>query len=147
MSLSPLPPPVKGVWLTLSWEKLGSYVYEFPEIDEDTPLKDQIPASIKKLDGRKVALAGFMMPVEMEGEEITEFLLVKSQLFCCFGQIPRMNEWIHVKMLPGKSAPFVADVPMTIFGTLEVGEVVEDGIVMSIYRIACEDVNEPPVFR
>ncbi|MGH7162583.1 MAG: hypothetical protein ACREID_03790, partial [Planctomycetota bacterium] len=66
---------------------------------------------------------------------------------CCYGVMPRMNEWVHVKMAPGKKAKFAIHVPLVAYGTLAVGEQIEDGIVMSLYRMESTEVTEPPLFR
>jgi hypothetical protein len=58
-----------------------------------------------------------------------------------------MNEWIHVKMAEGKKAPYAVDIPITIYGTFDAAELIEKGIVMSLYRLECTEVEEPPSFR
>jgi len=141
------PPPPAGEFTPVTFDKLASYVYVYPEMDPTKPLKDQIPESIKKLANRKIAIQGFMIPVKLEGEEVVEFLLVRNQFACCYGVMPKMNEWIHGKMAPGKTAAFLMDIPITVFGTLGVGEVIEDGVVMSLYRIEADEVTKPPTFR
>jgi len=134
-------------YLDLSFDKLASYVYEFADIGKK-PEKDQIPQSIKKLDGRKVVIKGFMIPLKTEEEHVTEFVLLRNQGACCFGVVPRINEWIHVRMAPNRKAPYALDIPLTVFGTLEVGEVYDDdGILMSLYRMEADRVVEPPAYR
>jgi len=133
-------------YVDLGFDKLTSYVYELPEPGTEQK-RDQIPASVKKLDGTKVSLKGFMIPLKTEGEDVIEFVLVRNQMACCFGMVPRINEWIHVRMAPGKAAPYALDIPITVFGKLEVGEVYENGYVMSVYRLECDRVVEPPIYR
>jgi len=89
----------------LTFDKLASYKYEVHERVEGMQPVDQFPVSIKALDGRKIAIRGFMLPYRNDGESVTEFILLRNQGLCCFGTVPRMNEWIHVKMAPGKGAP------------------------------------------
>ena len=90
------------------------------------------------------------------GSVVTEFILLRNQGLCCFGTVPRMNEWVHVVMEEGKSAPYAMDQPITVFGTLAIGEVyefetgkdgVERGILMSVNRMAGTVVVVPPVYR
>jgi len=132
--------------LDLTFDDLASYRYEYPE-DGRTPKKDQIPATIQKLAGKRIVIKGFMIPLKNDGEDVVEFVLVRNQNACCFGIVPAMNEWIHVKMDPEKVAPYAIDVPITVFGTLEVGEAYENGLLMSIYRMQSNQVVEPIVFR
>jgi hypothetical protein len=55
-----------------------------------------------------------MVPVKIEKGMTTDFLLVKDQSLCCFGRMPRMNEWIGVRMAGDKSARFIGDRPVTV---------------------------------
>ncbi len=74
-------------------------------------------------------------------KESEGFVLVRNQMFCCFGAVPMMNEWLHVKMEGDARAPFIADVPIRVYGTFDVGEVVTKGTLMSIYRMDAADVE------
>jgi len=140
----------------LTFDKLASYPYEVFELKEGGTPKEQIPASVKDLDARKVAIKGFMLPYRNEGESVTEFILLRNQAWCCFGMVPRINEWVHVKMAKGTGAPYALDVPITVFGTLSVGESyewqtgkddVKTGVLMSVYRLEGTAVVVPPVYR
>ena len=120
----------------------------FPEIEEGKPPRpDPTPKAHKDLNGKKFAVRGFMIPFKVDGEDVTEFLLVRNQFACCFGVVPKMNEWIHVKMAKGKVAPYAVDIPITVYGKLDCGELIEKGVVMSLYRMEATEVTEPPVFR
>ncbi|MHC4819071.1 MAG: DUF3299 domain-containing protein [Planctomycetota bacterium] len=134
------------VHLDLTFDDLASYRYEYPE-DGKTPKKDQIPAKILGLDGTRIAIKGFMIPLKNDGEEVVEFVLVRNQNACCFGIVPAMNEWIHVKMNPEEVAPYAIDIPITVFGKLEIGETYENELLMSIYRMQSNNVVEPVILR
>jgi hypothetical protein len=54
---------------------------------------------------------------------------------CFYGAPSQINQWVHVKMSPGAKAK-VSHNPTTVSGTLEVGELVEDGQVISLYRLS-----------
>lgn len=140
----------------LTFDKLASYPYEVFELKKGETPKEQIPASVKELDGKKIAIRGFMLPYRNNGESVTEFILLRNQGLCCFGTVPRMNEWVHVTMAEGTGAPYALDVPITVFGTLAAGEVyewhagsdgVEKGVLMSVYRMESTVVVVPPVYR
>lgn len=140
----------------VSFDRLSSYAYEVFELKRGEQVKEQIPASVKALDGKKVAVKGFMLPYRNVGEGVTEFILLRNQGLCCFGTVPRMNEWVHVIMEEGKSAPYAMDQPITVFGTLAIGEVyewetgkdgVERGVLMSVNRMSGTVVVVPPVYR
>lgn len=51
-----------------------------------------IPADIKCLDGKKVVIRGFMLPLKVENEKATEFLIMRNQGACCFGTMPKMPQ-------------------------------------------------------
>jgi hypothetical protein len=131
----------------LTFDKLASYKYEVRERVEGAAPLEQIPASVKELDGKKFAIKGFMLPYRNDGENVIEFILLRNQGLCCFGTVPRMNEWIHVKMAPRTGAPYSIDIPITVFGTLAVGEEYEKNVLMSLYRMESTFVLVPPVYR
>jgi len=130
-------------YLSVSFAKLSNYLYEYPDPSDPNPPRNQIPEDILKLDGRKVAVRGFMLPVKQEKGKLVEFLLMKDQSACCFGVMPQMNEWIHVRCRKGESAKMVWDIPVTVFGTLEVGELYEGKTLISIYRMVFDKLVEP----
>jgi hypothetical protein len=141
-------PTGDGDFLPVTFGTLSSYYYEIPSIDDPaakTAPKDQIPQPIKNLNGKKVALTGFMVPTDLKNGKTTRFLLVKDQSLCCFGRMPRMNELVSVRMNDGKAARVILDQPVTVFGKIDVGELIDKGEVESIYRLNSEDVAGPLV--
>ncbi len=148
---SPPPAPERDGFRSINFDELASYEYDpiaagvpllgsTPNPQQTTERVDQIPAAIRKLNGTRAGVAGFMMPIEMEKDRVKSFLLMRNQLACCFGMMVGFNEWIFVELPDGRPTKFVPDVPIVAYGTLEVGEEIEDGIVMSIYRMAADDV-------
>ena len=144
-------------WMTKHWRRacpsrsspcrLGDFAllgeFEYPvyvKLKEGEELPE-IPAEVRALDGKNVAITGFMNPVRFDREGVSEFLLVKDILGCCFGATPRMNHWIRVRMKEGKRAKFYAYDQLTVLGKLEVSEELEDGYVMSIYRMTVHHLS------
>ena len=111
-----------------------------PPPSADAKPKDQIPDFVRALDAKKIAVTGFMLPTKFKDGKVTEFLLMKDQSGCCFGAMPRINEWIIVKM--GAGIPPLMDVPLTLVGQLKVGEVFEEGYLSGIYQLAGEKMLE-----
>lgn len=136
-------PKEPGKYLNLTFAKLGNYKYVFPEIGAAAKATNQIPESVVALSGKDVEIKGFMIPIRAKDEDVLEFVLVVNQLACCYGVVPKMNEWLHVTMADDKKAPYAVDLPITVRGKLDVGELWENGIVMSLYRIECEEVIAP----
>ncbi len=97
-------------------------------------VESQIPELVRRLDGTKVLVGGFMLPMKMEGTLTTEFLLVANSMLCCYGVVPPMNQWITVKMEKQGLKP-QQDVPLQVFGTLRVRPRVENGALTAIYHL------------
>ncbi len=141
---------------SMSFQTLSSFHYESQKQDDDRKLKfysppkppgDQIPASVKALSGQKIAIQGFMLPSVMKEGRAAAFLLLRNPVeagSCAGFRIPRMNEWISVHMKAQTGTRILLSQPVTIYGTLSVGEQTEDGEVLNIYRVDdCEDVAGP----
>jgi hypothetical protein len=102
----------------------------------------QIPAAVRSLDGSKVVLEGFLLPVTMNNGLAVEFLLMRNQSMCCYGVPPKINEWITVQ-LNGKGVKPVMDRPIAVAGVLHVGAIEENGCLDGIYRLDGEKVVTP----
>ena len=100
-----------------------------------TEFQGQVPKGVKELDGKLVAVQGFMIPLEVRDGGVRSFVLVRSQLQCCFGAIPEMNEWIHVKVTGKEKLPVLRDDAITVYGTMGAGELIEKGALISLYRM------------
>ncbi len=137
-----------GEALPIGFEHLANYVYKIPGYGEEEEIaKDQIPKDIKELNRTEVAIEGFMIPIQTKDGKIQEFALVRSLWGCCWGRPPSINEAIHVKMPEGEGASFTPNGPITVFGELEVGEVFEEGLLASIYRLNCEEIAVSSEYR
>jgi len=102
--------------------------------------ESMIPKHLLALGGRKVCLEGFAMPIEVRGDEARSFLLLRNQMACCFGAATNLNEWVLVETKDKQWIKVVQDVNVNVYGTLEVGEDVKDGMIMSLYRMTAEDM-------
>lgn len=118
---------------------LADFNYYTPSPGETPDAKllaeNKIPDSIKNLNGKLVSITGFVMPVNVDDEgNVREFALNGNYDMCFYGGPSKINQWVHVKMKDGAKARFSHN-PTTVSGTLEVGEVIENGQVMSLYRL------------
>ena len=124
----------------VGFDRLASFTFTPPDADPAKPNDpppsgaNQIPEKVKALDLQKVAVTGFMLPVKMEGSLVKEFLLVKDPMMCCYGVMPKLNEWIVVKMTGGGVKPLM-DIPITFEGKLHVGEMYENGYLTGLYLL------------
>jgi hypothetical protein len=131
----------------VGFDRLASYEFTAPESEPANPgappasSAAQIPDKIKALDQQKVAVTGFMLPVKMDAGLVKEFLLVKDPMMCCYGVMPRINEWIVVKMT-GPGVKPLMDVPITFEGKLHVGEMYENGFLTGVYLLDGEKMAD-----
>ena len=137
----PLKAEADGSW-NVSFGQLASYKLEAPSAGAVAKpgSVERIPEPLRKLDGQKVRLGGFMLPVKVEGGLATEFLIVRNPLVCCYGMMPAPNEWVCVKA-PGKGVPMQMDTPLQFSGTLHVGEIYENDFFVGVYRLDAEKVS------
>jgi len=131
--------------LKVGFDQLASFPFDTPDASAEpasaAALEGAIPARIKALDGKQVMVTGYMLPVKMDGDQTTEFLLVVSPMLCCYGMVPRMNEWILVRMAKGGSQ-VVMDTPIQFFGRLHVKPVAENGMMIGIYFLDGEKMGD-----
>ena len=149
-----IPTPSQGDPFTqIGFDKLAGYLFDVPDdllapasnqlAQATAKTEAQIPADVKAFDKKRVAIKGFMLPLKVEGGKVTELLIMKDQSMCCFGAVPKINEWVSVKMAGGGVKPFM-DQPVTFYGTLHVGETRENGYLVGIYSMDGEKMADPP---
>jgi hypothetical protein len=138
-------------YFSLGFDELASFEFEMSdelleakgdpaEITEKT--NNQIPPTIRAFDEKAVAVKGYMLPLKVEKGAVTEFLIMRDQSMCCFGTVPKINEWVSVKTVGGGVKP-IMDEPVTIFGKLHVGEMRENGYLVGIYTMDGEKLAGP----
>jgi hypothetical protein len=128
----------------LTLEELSSFRYFTPGVDDEREaVPRRLPARIRALDGVLASVEGFMVPAEFDGETLQSFMLVKTRMVCCFGRVPRLNEWVMVTVPPGLQVFYTPDVPVRVQGRLAVGETQENGLSMGLYRLAAQHVDQP----
>jgi hypothetical protein len=135
-------------YLHVDFQLLASYPFDTPneKVTNDTAIaqvEKQIPAQIKALDGKKVMIRGFMVPVKEVQGRSTEFLIVRDQPTCCYSGMTTITEFVSVKV-PGQGVESIMDQPVTVQGKLHVGAVIESGYVLGLYRVDGEKLFESP---
>jgi hypothetical protein len=130
----------------ITFSSLSNFFYYTPEPgekpDPELVKKSMIPDEVKALNGRKIAINGFMMPIDQNQEGSKEFVLNGNVDMCGFGGPTAINQWIVVKYTGGGRVPYT-HLPMSVFGELEVGEEYRDGWLFSIYRMKAKAVSMP----
>lgn len=123
--------PGPGETLSMSIKRLGNFEYRSPVAS--------IPADVFQLSGTKVRLHGYMIPLD-QSEQITRFSLVPDRFNCCFGQPPALQHIVLVECAPGTAVDYAPE-EIIVEGKLSVGEVKENGYVLSLFRVACTSVK------
>jgi hypothetical protein len=100
---------------------------------------EQIPGTVRQLDGQRVALQGFLVPLRMDEGLAVEFMLLRDQTLCCYGKLPQVNEWVLVHA-EGRGVKPDMDVPLTVCGRLEVGDQRDKGVFVGLYRLQAERI-------
>ena len=147
---SKMPFPKEGDYFKLNFDILSNFPAGTPDLaapPTGRPAKEpfaQVPGAVRSLDGHKISVAGFMIPMIMEKDSVSSFILAQSRMTCCYGVVPKLNQWIFVTMGQGKSTQQFMDVPVTVFGTIDVGpKYDEENKGWCLYRMTGDKVELP----
>ena len=122
---------VKGDAVPVPFKKIDSWTYE-------DGFKG-MPKDIRKLDGKRVVMAGFMLPI-YEVENIKTFYLVKSLWSCCYGIPPDVNGLVHVVVKKKGGVNYQYD-PIFIVGTFKVKEIKDEDYTVCLFEIVADDIR------
>ena len=92
-----------------------------------------MPKELEKLDGKKVAMAGFMLPID-EVEDIKTFYLVKSLWSCCYGIPPDVNGLVKINIAAKKGVAYQWD-PILVVGTFRLKKVMDEDYTICIWQM------------
>ena len=120
-----------GLDKILPFDELTSWPYE-------DGLKG-MPKRVKELNGKKVLMTGFMLPID-EVQNIKEFLLVQSLWSCCYGQPPDIHGIVRVVMPKGRTTDYFFD-PLKVTGTFKVEATILDGYCVDIYQLHVDSLE------
>lgn len=143
-------PYENGEILAVGFEKLAGYEYTIvdsasgatPEEIEEAKKRDQIPAWIRIYQDQRVALTGYMMPLQLVNGLAKKFIMMRDITTCCYGNVPNMNEYVVVSM-PGEGVKIISDVPVVFVGILRIAETYENGYIVSLYQMDGEKLLGP----
>ena len=127
----------------VGFNKLASFSYTI--VDEATGAspeqiaaarkRDQIPAWLRFYQDKRVALTGFLLPLQLQDGLAKKFVLMKDVNTCCYGAVPGMNDYVVVTM-SGDGASPAQDIPVVVIGKLHIEEKYENGLVVSLFELA-----------
>ncbi len=122
---SPPPPPLpEGKFMALKRHQPGG---------------DRPPAVVAALDGKRVKIGGYVVPLDFEATSIKEFLLVPFVGACIHVPPPPANQIIYVKADGGFDVSGSFD-PVTVTGTIKT-ETAFTGLADAGYSITAEAVE------
>lgn len=81
---------------------------------------DALTARVRELERRRVRIRGYILP-SFQQTGLTQFVLVRDNLECCFGPGAALHDCVVVRMAPGKSADFSIR-PVAVTGVFRVEE-------------------------
>ncbi|QDV05353.1 hypothetical protein Poly30_08500 [Planctomycetes bacterium Poly30] len=114
----------------------------YPDEYEDEGEKIQFPDRIRSLDGKKVALTGYMIALRWNKNKLEHFMLVRDLKSCCFGQQPEADEWVDVPM-KGEGTNYIQFVPVVTRGVFHLaGSSDAAGYAVGAYKIDGDDARE-----
>ena len=115
---------------------------QFPFDDQNGKVTD-VPRDFRALDGKKVALQGFMVVMNSAGDSASECQLVWNVQKCCFGGPPLVQERVFL-VAPGdrKMSRYDMYTLVNVTGTLQVKvERNSTGTVTAVYKMIPDDVT------
>jgi len=121
-----------GEMLTMGIKELGNFEFD-PNVDS------KVPADVQALNGARVKLNGFMIPLT-QAEKIDKFALVPTLGSCCYGSPPGIQHIVTCELPKGKGVDFAID-EIWVEGTLAVDVKREDGFTSEIFTVKVSGVK------
>lgn len=102
--------------------------------------RSMLTEQIEQYHGKSVRIRGYILP-GFQQRGITQFVLVRDNLECCFGPGAALYDCILVEMAPGKSAAFTVR-PVAVTGQFAIDEFKgPDGKHLAIYKLIGQEVK------
>jgi hypothetical protein len=124
--------PTSDAPLALTIKELGNFQY-------DADKGGNVPADVMALNGVKVRVNGYMMPLD-GADRIRNFALVPSLLACCFGAPPSLQHMVIVHVPQDKALSYYPD-EIVCEGTLKVEEKKDDEFIVSLFELTVTSVK------
>ena len=98
--------------------------------------RSMVTPEIEALKGQRVRIRGYMLP-SFQQSGLTQFVLMRDNMECCFGPGAMIYDSIIVEMKPGATADYSIK-PVTVDGIFEIEEYRVDGELFGLYRMQGE---------
>ena len=102
--------------------------------------RDLLPTRVTALENSRIRIRGYILP-SFQQTGLTQFVLVRDNMECCFGPGALLHDCVVVRMVPGKTAAFSIR-PVAVTGTFRLQELRgPDGRHLAIYALDGEAVE------
>ena len=102
--------------------------------------RSMLTAKTKSLFDKRIRIRGYMYPT-LRKRGLTQFVLVRDNMECCFGPGAALYDCILVTMTPGQTAEYSIR-PLAVEGVLRLEEVLgPEGRPLAIYQMAGDAVQ------
>ncbi|AGH95076.1 DUF3299 domain-containing protein [Pseudobdellovibrio exovorus] len=101
----------KGEGIEVDWRLLNQMDY----------ITKHAPTEIQQLEGQRIKIPGFMVPLEDDQRKVTEFLLVPTPQACIHVPPPPPNQMVYVRMKKGTDP--IPGLPIWVYGKFKVSTV------------------------
>lgn len=122
-------------------DELADYMYEH---ESENAKNFRFPERARTQQGEDKAIVGYMIALEMKprSRDVLEFMLVKDLLSCCYGQLPRPDEWVYVKMKNDEAVKYHTYRPIVVRGDFKVGRIDDElGYSWGVYEMEADSVE------
>jgi hypothetical protein len=130
-------------------DKIMNQFGDISNLDDDDPRAQKILQEleaiwklapiVESLDGRRVKMPGFVVPIEGDGEKLTEFLLVPYYGACIHVPPPPANQTIYVQVPEGDAKIRHAFDTVWVTGVLS-AKPFDSDLATAGYRIQAEEI-------
>lgn len=131
-------------------DKIMAQFGDINALEDDDPraqkILDELEAAwkeapvVESLDGKRVKLPGFVVPIEGDGKKLTEFLLVPYYGACIHVPPPPANQTVYVKVPKGDAKIREAFDTVWVSGVLSTKSFDSD-LATAGYQIEAEEVT------
>lgn len=125
----------------VDFEVLAAGIRPFPEPGVAAAFAP-VPDAVRALDGRRVAVAGYMLPTELTGDRARRFLLCRYPGGCCFSGSMEPDDLVDCTVADPLGADLVSHVPVLAVGRLRVRDVTTGAdLAAGLYELEGVDVR------
>jgi hypothetical protein len=130
-----LPPARAGAPRDISFDDIKF------DMEKGAPFtSDLLPTRVTALEKERIRIRGYILP-SFQQTGLTQFVLVRDNMECCFGPGAALYDCVVVRMQPGKTANFSIR-PVAVAGVFRLEELRgPDGKHLAIYALDGESVQ------